>query len=57
MTKFFEVTGGIISEEADVVAIKTHAPGHHVEAIRTLRTYDNYGLWRLTHRMSFVFSI
>ena len=31
MTKFFEVTGGIISEEADVVAIKTHAPGHHVK--------------------------
>lgn len=55
MTKFFEVTGGIISEEADVVAIQTHAPGHQVEAIRTLRTYNNYGLWRLTHRMSFVF--
>ena len=59
MTKFFEVTGGVISEEADVVAIQTYAPGHQAEAIRAeknlFRTYDNYGLWRLTHRISFVF--
>ena len=53
MTKFFEVTCLLLAEEADVCQLQTYAPGHALEALRADRNYDNYGLWRLSHRMSF----
>ena len=53
MTKFFEVTCLVLAEEADVTHLQTYAPGHAAQALRANRNYDNYSLWRLSHRMSF----
>ena len=53
MTKLFEVTCLALAEKADVIQLQTYAPGRAVQALRANRKYDNYSLWRLSHRMSF----
>jgi hypothetical protein len=55
LTKFFEVSGLVLAEEADVIALHTAAPGHLLSKVRKHNRYDNYALWRLSHRMAFCF--
>ena len=57
LTKFFEVSGLVLAEEADVIALHTAAPGHLLSKVRKHNRYDNYALWRLSHRMAFCFIV
>ena len=51
----FEVVGLSLAEHADVIALSTQNPGHAVRQLRASNQYDNYYMWRLSHRMTVTF--
>jgi hypothetical protein len=52
LTQVFQVIGEALAEEADVVALGTQNPGHALAMLRSSSQYDNYNMWRLSHRMT-----